>query len=199
MTGLMGSIGLILVVFGISTWRTGLNPVTLALIGLPASAAVHTVQDMRQVREERLYEMNNLEAQSADSEYAIEEAVPVEPYGAPAVETVSTNCPKYNSITGTWQYTHIFKNGLEVAEMAPSDTLVLENTLRFRYDIEALKKHSQGAFSLIEQDNKCAFVFMYQAEDGVNYQQTRTFQIEYIDRDSLCISEGPMTFEYRRK
>lgn len=197
----MGSIGLVLVIFGISTWRSGLNPVTLALIGLPTSAAIHSVQDMRQVREERLYEMNNLEAESADSEYAIAEAVPVEPnpVDAPAMETIPSKCPTYNYVTGTWQYTQISKNGAEVAKMAPSDTLIMENTLRFRYDIEALNKHSQGAFSLVEQDDKCAFVFMYLDETGTNFNLTRTFQIEYIDRDSLCISEGPLTFEYRRK
>jgi len=193
----MGSIGLILVVFAISAWRTGLNPVTLALIGLPASAAIHSVQDYQEIREERL---NNPEAQPADSEYAIEEAMPVESdfIEAPAKETVSITCPTYNFVSGTWHYTRILKNGLDVAEMTPSDTLTLENTLRFRYDIQALNKHSQGTFSIIEQEEKCAFVFMYQAENGSGFDQTRTFKIEYIDGDSLCISEGPLTFEYHR-
>ena len=73
------------------------------------------------------------------------------------------------------------------------------NSNRFRYDIEALNKHSNGVFNTIELQNKCAFSFMYLAADGELFEQIRTFEIDYIDQDSLCISEGPLVFEYRKK
>jgi hypothetical protein len=85
-----------------------------------------------------------------------------------------------------------------MATLSANDTLNL-NALRFRYDIEALNKHANGVFSAVELQSKCAFNFMYLAPDGESVEQIRTFEIEYINRDSLCISEGPLVFEYRKK
>ncbi len=57
MIALGGIIGLVIVVFGISSVGSGFKPWTLALIGLPAGAAIHTYQDYEDIRNERRYEL----------------------------------------------------------------------------------------------------------------------------------------------
>ena len=203
MVALGGIIGLIIVIFGVSAFSTGLKPGTLALIGLPVSAAMHSVQDVQAVREERLYEMNQ-QPNTIYGDTAMDTAVfyyenpeESEEYATEATyDTVA--CPDSELYQGTWSYTRITKNGIDVCTLSENDTMQLKSN-RFRYDIEALNKHSNGIFGTIELHNRCAFNFMYLAPDGESVEQIRTFEINYIDQDSLCISEGPLVFEYRKK
>lgn len=211
MVALGGFIGLIIVIFGLSAFSTGLKPSTLALIGLPVSAAMHSWQDRQQIREESWYEMN----QQPDTIYgdtARDTAVFYyeNPEGSDVFATEAyydtMACPDSEWYQGTWRYTRITKNGIDleyeqvrlVTTLSENDTMQL-NSNRFRYDIESLNKHSNGIFSTLELQNKCAFSFMYLAPDGDNIEHIRTFEIDYIDQDSLCISEGPLVFEYRKK
>ena len=203
MVALGGFIGLIIVIFGVSAFSTGIKPSTLALIGLPVSAAMHSVQDVQAVREERLYEMNQQpntiygDTASDTAVFYYENPNEFDSYATEAsYDTVA--CPDSELYQGTWRYTRITKNGIDVCALSENDTMQI-NSNRFRYDIEALNKHSNGVFNTIELQNKCAFSFMYLAADGELFEQIRTFEIEYIDQDSLCISEGPLVFEYRKK
>lgn len=203
MVALGGFIGLIIVIFGVSAFSTGIKPSTLALIGLPVSAAMHSVQDVQAVREERLYEMNQQpntiygDTASDTAVFYYENPNEFDSYATEAsYDTVA--CPDSELYQGTWRYTRITKNGIDVCALSENDTMQI-NSNRFRYDIEALNKHSNGVFNTIELQNKCAFSFMYLAADGELFEQIRTFEIDYIDQDSLCISEGPLVFEYRKK
>ncbi len=211
MVALGGFIGLIIVIFGVSAFSTGLKPGTLALIGLPVSAAMHSLQESQDFREERMYEMN----QQPDTIYGDKASDPAvfyyeNPEGSDVFATEAyydtMACPDSELYQGTWRYTRITKNGIDleyeqvrlVTTLSENDTMQL-NSNRFRYDIEALNKHSNGIFGTIELHNRCAFNFMYLAPDGETVEQIRTFEIDYIDQDSLCISEGPLVFEYRKK
>ena len=203
MVALGGIIGLIIVIFGVSAFSTGLKPGTLALIGLPVSAAMHSVQDVQAVREERLYEMNQQpntiygDTARDTAVFYYENPEESEEYATEATyDTVA--CPDSELYQGTWRYTRITKNGIDVCALSENDTMQI-NSNRFRYDIEALNKHSNGVFNTIELQNKCAFSFMYLAADGELFEQIRTFEIDYIEQDTLCISEGPLVFEYRKK
>lgn len=203
MVALGGIIGLIIVIFGVSAFSTGLKPGTLALIGLPVSAAMHSVQDVQAVREERLYEMNQQpntiygDTARDTAVFYYENPEESEEYATEATyDTVA--CPDSELYQGTWSYTLITKNGIYVCTLSENDTMQL-NSNRFRYDIKSLNKHSNGIFGTIELHNRCAFNFMYLAPDGETVEQIRTFEIDYIDQDSLCISEGPLVFEYRKK
>ena len=233
MVALGGIIGLIIVIFGVSAFSTGLKPGTLALIGLPVSAAMHSVQDAQAVREERLYEMNqrpntlygdtisDIEVfyyemnQQPDTLYGdtvsdIEVFYYENPNESDSYATEAyydtLACPDSELYQGTWRYTRITQNGIDleyeqvrlVTTLSENDTMQL-NSNRFRYDIKSLNKHSNGIFGTIELHNRCAFNFMYLAPDGETVEQIRTFEIDYIDQDSLCISEGPLVFEYRKK
>jgi len=202
MVVLGGFIGIIILTIGVTVFGTGLKPVTLALIGLPLGAAMHTYQDVQAYNYSQMHPMND----------TVQIAEAVELYGVitddsinNATETyydTSSACPntewEWEWYQGTWRYTRITQNGVDVATLSANDTLNL-NALRFRYDIEALNKHANGVFSAVELHNHCAFNFMYLAPDGESVEQIRTFEIDYIDRDSLCISEGPLVFEYRKK
>ena len=211
MVALGGIIGLIIVIFGVSAFSTGLKPGTLALIGLPVSAAMHSVQDVQAVREERLYEMNQRpDTLYGDTVSDIEVFYYENPNESDSYATEAyydtLACPDSELYQGTWRYTRITQNGIDleyeqvrlVTTLSENDTMQL-NSNRFRYDIEALNKHSNGIFGTIELHNRCAFNFMYLAPDGETVEQIRTFEIDYIDQDSLCISEGPLVFEYRKK
>jgi len=206
MVALGGILGLIVIVFGVSTFRSGLNPATLALIGLPVGAAIHSVQDMQEIRNERMYEMNEnaIEAEESTvySQDLIEEDGAIEvPETLPELQ----NCPQIESFLGTWEYKRITKNGEGVATLNSNDTMLLAGrysdttAFEFKYDIEMLNKHSKGVFNLVEQDQNCAFVFVYFAPDGISFSEARTFKISHFDGDSLCITEGPLAFEYRKK
>ena len=197
MVVLGGFIGLIILTIGITVFGTGFKPVTLALIGLPLGAAVHTYQDVQAYNYSQMHPMND----------TIQIAEAVELYGVNTDDSLnsateayydSAACPDSEWYQGTWRYTRITQNGVDVATLSANDTLNL-NSLRFRYDIEALNKHANGVFSAVELHNRCAFNFMYLAPDGESVEQLRTSEIDYIDRDSLCISEGPLVFEYRKK
>ena len=196
-------IGLIILTIGITVFGTGLKPVTLALIGLPVSAAVHYSHDMQEVSAKRIYGMNQ-EPDTIYGDTARDTAVFYyeNPEGSDDYATEAYNdtmaCPDSEWYQGTWRYTRITQNGLEVATLSENDTMQL-NSNRFRYDIESLNKHSNGMFSAVELHNRCAFNFMYLAPDGESVEQIRTFEIDYIDQDSLCISGGPLVFEYRKK
>lgn len=203
-------IGLTVIISGISFWHWGLNPTTLAVIGLPTAAAVHSVQDMDAIRNERLYELNHPEAITADSEYYSAEAYPeetfadvvaLEPESVVTIESIdrSKTCPNSELYLGTWRYTRIAKNGLGIAKLTENDTLYFSNTNSFKYDIESLNKHAQGMFTTVEVNDSCSFEFRYLSFQTEMYDTIRNFNIEYIDGDSLCISEGPLTFEYKRK
>ena len=203
MVALGGFIGLIIVIFGVSAFSTGLKPGTLALIGLPVSAAMHSVQDVQAVREERLYEMNQRpDTLYGDTVSDIEVFYYENPNESDSYATEASYdtmaCPDSDLYQGTWRYTRITKNGIDVCALSENDTMQI-NSNRFRYDIKSLNKHSNGIFGTIELHNRCAFNFMYLAPDGETVEQIRTFEIDYIDQDSLCISEGPLVFEYRKK
>ena len=211
MVALGGIIGLIIVIFGVSAFSTGLKPGTLALIGLPVSAAMHSVQDVQAVREERLYEMNQRpDTLYGDTVSDIEVFYYENPNESDSYATEdyydTLACPDSELYQGTWRYTRITQNGIDleyeqvrlVTTLSENDTMQLKSN-RFRYDIEALNKQSNGIFGTIELHNRCAFNFMYLAPDGETVEQIRTFEIDYIDQDSLCISEGPLVFEYRKK
>jgi len=208
MIALGGIIGLVIVVFGISSVGSGFKPWTLALIGLPAGAAIHTYQDYEDIRNERRYELYESDVEAVESTvYApapdlsgIEDAIEV-------TETLPEfrRCAEIESFLGTWEYKRITKNGEDVATMNSYDTMSLTvqysdtTAFQFQYDIEILNKHSKGIFNLVEQDQNCAFVFRYFAPDGISFTEARTFQIAHFDGDSLCITEGPLAFEYRKK
>ena len=211
MVALGGIIGLIIVIFGVIAFSTGLKPGTLALIGLPVSAAMHSFQESQDFREERMYGMN----QQPDTLYGdtvsdIEVFYYENPNESDSYATKAyydtMACPDSEWYQGTWRYTRITQNGIDleyeqvrlVTTLSENDTMQLKSN-RFRYDIEALNKHSNGIFGTIELHNRCAFNFMYLAPDGETVEQIRTFEIDYIDQDSLCISEGPLVFEYRKK
>lgn len=211
MVALGGFIGLIIVIFGVSAFSTGLKPSTLALIGLPVSAAMHSSQESQDFREERMYGMNQEpdtiygDTASDTAVFYYENSEVSDDYATEAYyDTLA--CPDSEWFQGTWRYTRITQKGIDlvyeqvslVTTLSENDTMQL-NSNRFRYDIEALNKHSNGVFNTIELQNKCAFSFMYLAPDGDNIEQIRTFEIDYIDQDSLCISEGPLVFEYRKK
>lgn len=208
MVALGGIIGLVIVVFGIGTIGSGFKPWTLALIGLPAGAAMYTYQDYQEIREERQYELYESDVEAVES--TVYAPAPDISDMEDAIEVTETlpelhNCSEIGSYLGKWEYKRITKNGEDVAEMNPTDTMVLSaeysdtTSFHFQYDIEMLNKHSKGVFGLIEQDQNCAFVFSYFAPDGQSISQSRTFQISYFDGDSLCITEGPLAFEYRKK
>ena len=211
MVALGGFIGLIIVIFGVSAFSTGIKPSTLALIGLPVSAAMHSVQDVQAVREERLYEMNQQpntiygDTASDTAVFYYENPNEFDSYATEAYYDTMA-CPDSEWYQGTWRYTRITQNGIDleyeqvrlVTTLSENDTMQL-NSNRFRYDIKSLNKHSNGIFGTIELHNRCAFNFMYLAPDGESVEQIRTFEIDYIDQDSLCISEGPLVFEYRKK
>lgn len=196
-------IGIIILVLGITTFGAGIKPVALALIGLPVSAAINYSHDMQEVRAKSMNGMN----QDSDSNYedtARDTAVfyyenPNESYSY-ATEGYHDTIPFPDSewYQGTWRYTRITKDGIDVTTLSENDTMQL-NSNRFRYDIESLNKHSNGIFSAVELYNRFAFKFMYLAPDEESVEQIRTFKIDYINRDSLCISEGPLVFEYRKK
>lgn len=67
MVALGGIIGLVIVVFGIGTIGSGFKPWTLALIGLPAGAAMYTYQDYQEIREERQYELYESDVEAVES------------------------------------------------------------------------------------------------------------------------------------
>lgn len=211
MVALGGIIGLIIVIFGVIAFSTGLKPGTLALIGLPVSAAMHSFQESQDFREERMYGMN----QQPDTLYGdtvsdievfyYENSNESDSYATEAYYDTMA-CPDSEWYQGTWRYTRITQNGIDleyeqvrlVTTLSENDTMQL-NSNRFRYDIKSLNKHSNGIFGTIELHNRCAINFMYLAPDGETVEQIRTFEIDYIDQDSLCISEGPLVFEYRKK
>ena len=211
MVALGGIIGLIIVIFGVSAFSTGLKPGTLALIGLPVSAAMHSLQESQDIREERMYGMNQQpdtmygDTASDTAVFYYENPNESDSYATEAYYDTMA-CPDSEWYQGTWRYTRITQNGIDleyeqvrlVTTLSENDTMQL-NSNRFRYDIESLNKHSNGVFNTIELQNKCAFSFMYLATDGELFEQIRTFEIDYIDQDSLCISEGPLVFEYRKK
>ena len=207
MVALGGSIlGLIILVFGVSTFSAGLNPTTLALIGLPLGAAVHSIQESQDLREERIYEMHENEIEAEElTEYSPDL---IEEDGAIEVrETLPglQNCPQIESFLGTWEYKRITKNGKDVATLNSNDTMLIAGrysdttAFEFKYDIEMLNKHSKGVVNLVEQDQNCAFVFVYFAPDGISFSEARTFKISHFDGDSLRLTEGPLAFEYRKK
>ena len=68
----------------------------------------------------------------------------------------------------------------------------------FAYDIESMKKHMKGTFTLnyVPRDSspvQQAFFFSYP-----NIPKPRIFNVAYISDDSLVIREGTLFFRYTR-
>mgnify|MGYP001597868342 CR=1 FL=1 len=110
-------------------------------------------------------------------------------------------------LDGVWTYISILKENkmdsahpTSLAKLSDSDTMFLTNG-RFGYDIEALSKHSRGHFDVIHDSslNACILQFDYTPTHESEKTVRRFFKVDKITVDSLVISEGPLSFHYKRR
>lgn len=110
-------------------------------------------------------------------------------------------------LDGIWTYVSILKENkmdsahpTPLAKLSESDTMFLTNE-RFGYDIEALNKHSRGHFEVVYDStvNACILQFDYTPTHESDKPVRRFFKVDKITVDSLVISEGPLSFHYKRR
>lgn len=110
-------------------------------------------------------------------------------------------------LDGVWTYISIIKkneidsvNPVYLARLSESDTMFLANG-KFGYDIKALSKHSRGLFDVIYDSNvnACILQFDYTPTNENDKPVRRFFKIDKITVDSLVISEGDLSFHYKRR
>ena len=110
-------------------------------------------------------------------------------------------------LDGVWTYISILKkneidseNSVYLARLSESDTMFLANR-KFGYDIEALNKHSRGLFNVIYDStvNACILQFDYTPTNENDKPVRRFFKVDKITLDSLVISEGDLSFHYKRR
>ncbi len=132
-----------------------------------------------------------------------------------------------NALQGTWQYFSIDKGGKSIAQFTNADTMVIEThkksfwdnfrpsksrssnainkaTLKFSYKIPTLKKDAFGLVDLVSVPNdSCklgiAFKFRYSNNSISSTGQTRIFNIDYWQNDTLVIREGAIYFRYIKR
>jgi len=110
-------------------------------------------------------------------------------------------------LDGVWTYISILKkneidseNSVYLARLSESDTMFLANG-KFGYDIKALSKHSRGLFDVIYDStvNACILQFDYTPTNENDKPVRRFFKVDKITLDSLVISEGDLSFHYKRR
>ena len=110
-------------------------------------------------------------------------------------------------LDGVWTYISILKkneidseNSVYLARLSESDTMFLANG-KFGYDIKALSKHSRGLFDVIYDStvNSCILQFDYTPTNENDKPVRRFFKVDKITLDSLVISEGDLSFHYKRR
>ena len=110
-------------------------------------------------------------------------------------------------LDGVWTYVSILKgneidseHSVYLARLSERDTMYLANK-NFGYDIEALNKHSRGRFDLIYDStvSACILQFDYTPTNENDKPVRRFFKVDKITLDSLVISEGDLSFHYKRK
>lgn len=110
-------------------------------------------------------------------------------------------------LDGVWTYISILKkneidseNSVYLARLSESDTMFLANG-KFGYDIQALSKHSRGLFDVIYDStvNACILQFDYTPTNENDKPVRRFFKVDKITLDSLVISEGDLSFHYKRR
>ena len=123
-------------------------------------------------------------------------------------DTIAWQCAvTANLLNGIWTYVSILKENkmdsahpTSLAKLSESDTMFLTNE-RFGYDIEALNKHSRGLFNMIYDStvNACILQFDYTPTNENDKPVRRFFKVDKITLDSLVISEGDLSFHYKRR
>ena len=123
-------------------------------------------------------------------------------------DTIAWQCAvTADLLDGVWTYVSILKenkmdsaNPTSLAKLTASDTMFLTNG-RFGYDIEALNKHSRGHFEVVYDAtvNACILQFDYTPTKESDKPVRRFFKVDKITVDSLVISEGPLSFHYKRR
>lgn len=123
-------------------------------------------------------------------------------------DTLAWQCAvKADLLDGIWTYVSILKENkmdsahpTSIAKLSDSDTMFLTNG-RFGYDIQALSKHSRGHFDVIHDSslNACILQFDYTPTHESEKTVRRFFKVDKITVDSLVISEGPLSFHYKRR
>lgn len=129
-----------------------------------------------------------------------------------------------NILQGTWQYFSVDKGGKSIAHFTDADTMVIQTqkksfldhfrpqksnslnalnkaTLEFSYKIPTIKKDALGLVDLIQVPyDSCkmgiALKFRYSKTSISSTGQTRIFNIDYWQNDTLVIREGSIYFRY---
>lgn len=107
-------------------------------------------------------------------------------------------------VQGVWTYISINKNtakgSTSISGITPSDTMFVLNG-RFGYDIETLKKHSRGQYTVnYDSTSKaCVLQFDYEQKSPEHASIRRFFKVETLTAKELIISEGPLSFVYKRR
>ena len=124
-----------------------------------------------------------------------------------AIDARNSNSPCAKTIElvqGVWTYISIEKNtekgSTAIAGLTSNDTMFVLNG-RFGYDIEALKKHSRGDYT-INYDSTlkaCVLQFDYEQKSPEQLSIRRFFKIETLTSKELVISEGSLFFVYQRR
>lgn len=132
-----------------------------------------------------------------------------------------------NILQGKWQYFSVDKGGKSIAQFNESDTMVIQSqkksfldnfrpkncrswkainksTLKFSYKIPTIKKDAFGWVDLIEVPvDSCkmgiALKFRYSDNSISSTGQTRIFNIDYWQNDTLVIREGAIYFRYIKR
>jgi hypothetical protein len=94
---------------------------------------------------------------------------------------------------GSWHYTSVTKSGVKVFDVTNADSMVLEATGGFHYDIEAPNKHSRGIWHTKDSSGYKYLVLSYLPDLNNRY-----FRITHLSPDSLVFDEQGITFAYHR-
>lgn len=123
-------------------------------------------------------------------------------------DTIAWQCAvTADLLDGVWTYVSIIKENKmdsahpkSLAKLSESDTMFLANG-KFGYDIKALSKHSRGLFDVIYDStlNACILQFDYTPTNENDKPVRRFFKVDKITFDSLVISEGDLSFHYKRR
>ena len=123
------------------------------------------------------------------------------------MDTLAWQCEvTVDLLDGVGTYISILKkneidsDSVYLARLSESDTMFLANG-KFGYDIQALSKHSRGLFDVIYDStvNSCILQFDYTPTNENDKPVRRFFKVDKITLDSLVISEGDLSFHYKRR
>ncbi len=107
-------------------------------------------------------------------------------------------------VQGVWTYISIEKStdkgSTAIAGLTSKDTMFILNG-RFGYDIEALKKHSRGHYTVnYDSTSKaCVLQFDYNQKSPEHVSIRRFFKVETLTAKEMIISEGSLSFVYQRR